>query len=342
MKSLFCIAAVAAAQLLIPAHAEVCGKLIAYGTIPLTQIDGAASEFVPVEIAGVPKLMLLDTGSGVTTLSKKTAAELHLESNRSTELEVYDVTGAKANQFVTASLEIGNLRGGNLKFMLGTPYLGDFGDPRVVGLLGADILRNFDLSIDFGAHTFTLVSQDHCDGQVVYWPERPIAVIPFKLDNGAAIIFPVALDGHEIKAQLDTGASTTTLERGKAERSFDLVLGSADTPVVGDPNSSPALTTWKHRFKSLSLAGIEVSNPEIHIIPDKISEKINTWSTGSMLDNRSNSVELPRMLLGMDVLKHLHIYIAYREKNLYITPASQPAAGSPPPPAAANGAPPAK
>jgi hypothetical protein len=39
------------------------------------------------------------------------------------------------------------------------------------------------------------------------------------------------------------------------------------------------------------------------------------------------------MLIGMDILSHLHLYIAYKERKLYITPASTPtgvpATGSP-------------
>ena len=293
---------------------------------------------MPVEIAGVPKLMMRDTGAYATTLSAKAADELKLESSRSTDLEAFDVTGAKANRSVRASLKIGNLKGDNMFFMLGTQYLDDFGDPRVAGLLGASILAGYDLSIDFGARTLTLLSPNHCEGKVVYWPERPVAMIPFKLQNRNEIILTVTLDGKEVVAQLDTGASSSTLEKKKAARLFDIVPGSADTPVAGNLNGAEGVTTWKHRFKSLSLAGIEVANPEIKIIPDKISEKVNTWSTGSLLDARANGNrdEAP-MLLGMNVLKDLHIYIAYKEKKLYITSSGKPAvAATPAAPVKAN------
>jgi hypothetical protein len=32
------------------------------------------------------------------------------------------------------------------------------------------------------------------------------------------------------------------------------------------------------------------------------------------------------MLIGMNILRHLHIYIAYKEHKLYITPAGTPTA----------------
>jgi len=323
MKIRLCLAA--AALLLLPARAEDCGPLMIVSTVPLTHLEGHASEFVPVEIAGTPKLMMLDTGAAFTLMSTAVADELHLESRPAT-VKLYDVTGAKTDRFVSTKFKIGTLQGDGIQLMLSPTSLSDFGDPRVVGLLGASILSHYDVSIDFGAHTLALLSPNHCDGRVVYWPERPVAIVPFKLQYGSQIILNVTVDGKEVVAQLDTGASGSTLERKKAERSFDIVPGSADTPAVGNLNGAEGLTMWKHRFKSLSLAGIEVANPEIHIIPDKISNKVNTWSTGSLLDQKANSVEEPPMLLGMNVLKDLHIYIAYKEKKLYITPSGKPAA----------------
>jgi len=336
-NSRFCLAAVAAALFLLPAQAENCAPLAIYTTIPLTHIDGYASEFVPVEIAGVPKLLLLDTGAFFSTITSATVDELHLRP-RDASIYIFDVTGAKASRYVSTTFKFGTLQGDGIQFMLSPSSIDDFGDPRVAGLLGASILAGYDLSIDFGAHTLTLLSPNHCDGKVVYWPERPVAMIPFKLQNRNEIILTVTLDGKEVVAQLDTGASSSTLEKKKAARLFDIVPGSADTPVAGNLNGAEGVTTWKHRFKSLSLAGIEVANPEIKIIPDKISEKVNTWSTGSLLDARANGNrdEAP-MLLGMNVLKDLHIYIAYKEKKLYITSSGKPAvAATPAAPVKAN------
>jgi len=322
MKYRLYFAAVVVAQMFISAHAEDCGKLISYGAVPMVHIEGEASEFVPVEINGVPKLMLLDTGAAATIISHNAAAEMKLSVGRGDSGGVYDVTGARTLEFTKASLKIGNLKG-DVTFMLGTSYFDSFGDQRMAGLLGADILNKFDVSLDYGAHTFTMFNQNHCDGQVVYWPERPVAIIPFKLRGGVQIIFPVTLDGHEFQAQLDTGASNTTLEKSRAEGKFGLVMGSADTPSLGEPGGLPM---WRHRFQTLSLSGLLVNNPELDIIPDKMGEGMNDWSTGDMLDRKAHSIEEPPMLLGMNVLKHLHIYIAYREKNLYITPAAEPAA----------------
>ena len=319
------MATAAAALLILPTQAEDCGPLTILSTIPLTHIDGLASDFVPVEIAGVPKLLVLDTGASFNVISNATVNELHLNTTPAT-IKLVDATGGVTDRLVSTKFKIGTMQGNDIQFMVSPSSQDDFGDSRVVGLLGASILSHYDVSIDFGAHTLALLNPNHCEGKVLYWPERPVAVIPFKFKNASQIILHVTLDGKDVVAQLDTGASGSTLERKKAERSFDVVVGSTDTPAVGNLNGAEGLTMWTHRFKSLSLAGLEVANPEFYIIPDKISEKLNSYATGSLLDQKANSTEEPLMLLGMNVLKQLRVYIAYKEKKLYISPASKPAA----------------
>ena len=46
---------------------------------------------------------------------------------------------------------------------------------------------------------------------------------------------------------------------------------------------------------------------------------------GSLIKER-DPVSEANILLGMNILRHLHIYIAYQEHKLYITPAGKPAA----------------
>ena len=321
-------AAFAAAWLCSSAQAEDCKPLTSYGTIPLTEIEGEASEFVPVEIAGTKKLMMLDTGAWYTTMSRATADELHLDAH-SVNARVVDVTGGGTSRAVTATLKIGNIQIPDTEFMLNTAAF-DLNNPRVAGLLGGNIYQAFDVSIDFGAHTLALLSQDHCEGKVVYWPERPVAMVPIEIQSGDEIVLHVVLDGQDVKAILDTGAEQSALDEAAAKTLFGIQPGSADTPATGNLNDQKGLTMWTHHFKSLSLAGIAVTNPQVDIIPD--NRKVSL--TGSSLSWQVSNINEP-MLLGMNVLRHLHLYIAYKEKKLYITPASNvPAASASPAPAA--------
>jgi hypothetical protein len=46
---------------------------------------------------------------------------------------------------------------------------------------------------------------------------------------------------------------------------------------------------------------------------------------GTRFKDSDTEESFPDLLIGMDVLHHLHLYIAYKEQKLYITPASEAA-----------------
>lgn len=239
MKSILW-AAMAVLAVVFAAQAEDCGKLISYGTIPLIQIPGDQREYVPVEIAGVPRLMLLDTGASRTTMTAAAAKELHLSVVR-TDAPYYDLAGEKAGFLTHAPMKLGTLHGDDVAFWVNPAQPNHFHDPRIAGQLGYDLLKHFDVALDFGAGTLTLFYPFHCDGRVVYWPERPVIAIPWHLKkvpirvkDRTLFVFPITIDGSETMAMLNTGADVSTMEKSKAQGKFDLELGSPDAPALAD------------------------------------------------------------------------------------------------------------
>lgn len=314
------LAAIAAVAVTMPSSADQCATLTLLTSVQLQPaIDGNA-ELVPVELGGVPKLMVLDTGAELSLLSTAVVKELGLETRR-VNVRSYALTGNYSDRYTTTSLTIGRLKGDRVQFMtMPSDFVSDYGKD-VVGLLGADILGHYDVSVDFGTHKLDLLDQNHCEGKVVYWPARPVAVVSFKRIGTAQIVIPVTLDGHEMQAYVDTGSAGSTIRQPRAELSFGIKVGSADTPQIGDLNNDKNVPVWRHVFKSLTLEGVSVSNPEIDVIPDRLSEHLTLGAeTGTRFDTRDDELQ-PDILLGMNVLKHLHVYIAYQEKKLYITPA---------------------
>jgi hypothetical protein len=234
-----------------------------------------------------------------------------------------------SNQFVHTSLTLGTLSASDMVFMLapgGSP-ISDNAD--VAGILGPDILQHYDVDIDFGSGKLNLMSQDHCEGKVLYWKADAVAVVPMRLMNSGHIQMPVMLDGQQVMAVLDTGAYNTTLTLPVAQATFGLKPGSADTPLTGQLPDRPVAATYHHVFKSLGFEGIAVNNPDIDIIPDflkQVTTENATPETGSHLIAPKANETAESMLLGMDVLRHFHIYIAYKENKVYITPTSTPPA----------------
>jgi hypothetical protein len=87
-----------------------------------------------------------------------------------------------------------------------------------------------------------------------------------------------------------------------------------------------------HVFQKLGFEGLEVGNPHIVILPDKVGSKDanNDFVTGSRV-HRVDDVDPngPVMLIGMNILTKLHLYVAFGERKIYITPATPPAHAPP-------------
>lgn len=232
-----------------------------------------------------------------------------------------------------AAFTMGNLHSDGMDFMVlpdGKGFSSDVAN--IGGILSPNLLVSYDLELDFAGKKVNLLSQKHCEGKVVHWPADTVAVVPIEISRDNHIQVPVELDGHRFTAMLDTGASHTTLNVETAKRDFSLTLGSPETPVTGHLMSETGPDTWSHRFESLSLEGIAIAHPNISLIPDlmhnKMTDPADTVSNDTRIRDTRRDTGLPDMILGMDVLHRLHVYVAYKENKLYVTPAapSAPAA----------------
>ena len=285
--------------------------------------------YVPVAIEGKEKLMLLDTGGGFSEITSQVADELGLQRRKLgfILIDLSDETSDEAAD--VSSFSIGQLNTKSIEFVV-APEKKLFGDDdRFAGIIGPNILKLYDVDIDFGAPKLALLSPDHCEGKVVYWPASAVAVVPFRLLKNGHIVMTVHLEGKNVTAMLDTGAAGTTLTIPVAESDFGLKLGSQEAPPVGQMHDRPGAEVYAHKFKSLDFNGIAVSNLDVEIIPDFLKDKYGKGpEIGTRLREPSDIAEFPDMLIGMNVLRHLHVYIAYKEQKLYITPAGLPSPSS--------------
>jgi predicted aspartyl protease len=283
-----------------------CRPLKLINSIKMTTTEDRSRFFVPVTINGTPKKLLLDTGGAITQISKSTVQELNLGDTFS-KLASRDLGGNLSDRAVrVATFDLGNQRGENLKFQIAPfPSLPD----EAAGILSTDLFLQYDIDLDFGAERLNYFSQDHCDGRVAYWPERPLAVLPVDLSNGHLNI-DVTLDGKDFHAALDTGAPITTAGAFDIASAFKFERGSPELPIVGQDKENPHINLYGHNFERLSIGDITVLHPQIQLA----TSVSNPHRIGP-------EPSLGRIIIGMNVLKQLHIYIAYGEKKLYITPA---------------------
>jgi len=255
-------------------------------------------------IGDKPIKMLVDTGGFLTCFNEAKATELGLK------VEIYPASGIVMygglglRRFVNlADFRIGRMRAPRLAYpLLPAGRLPDGVD----GLLAPDFLASFDVEFDFAGRKVSLFSKDHC-GKVTYWTDAPVTPIRLIRDEDQVHIATyVKLDGEEIKAEIDTGSSKTLMSLESARSIFD--LDRDDPRLTEDHTFNDLEGTKRFPFKQMAFGNVQVNNPEIVLVPDHSSRM---------------GPNPPKLILGLSVLRNLHMYIAYREKNLYVTDANE-------------------
>lgn len=264
-----------------------------------------AAVVVENAIGETPVHMLVDTGGYVTSLTEEAAAKLGLRAVAYPESGLIMYGGISLRRYVTVSdYRIGRLKAGSLSYPL---LPAGFFPPTVDGILAPDFLARFDLDFDFAGGKFNMFSRDHCEGRVGYWTNQTLEPIPIvRDDDGVHIYTYIDLDGKRIKAMIDTGSTSTVMSMEDARYIFGLSKDDPQLKPVDGPNGIAKAA--RYPFKKMKFGTVEVNNPNIILVSDR----------DARMGSRSESV-----ILGMSVLRHLHMYIAYGEKNMYVTAASE-------------------
>jgi hypothetical protein len=320
-KTLFFITVSLLSAVALPAMAQDCKPLDVQIAVDLRMERGVPT--IPVMIGDASKKLVLNTGGAFSVLSQPAIKEMKLNTLQA-RVRLFDNAGQQSDRYVILpSLKIGSGHSESIKFMV-RPAPGPMNqnDADLAGALGPDILQNFDVDMDFGARKLQLISPDHCDGKVLYWTAPVVAIVPMRLTaEGKAVVF-VNLDGKRLEAVLNTGQGPTVLNLDVAEDRFKVDVKAPDVKQVGQVGQNASAKIYRRQFQSLTFEGVTIENPEINMVPDQLKTRMlnkNRPQTGSLTRGDEASSRLPDLILGMQTLRNLHVYIAYKEKKVYIT-----------------------
>jgi predicted aspartyl protease len=269
---------------------------------PLTQLaslkfdtmpDGRIA--IPVTVEDHPLSFMVDTGGITPTINWEQAKNFGL-AVKQTSRRLVGVAGSSMNAYVILnSFSVGGLHGKGLPM-----YIEERGLHGADGTFAPDMLKGYDVDIDFAHGTFNLFSQDHCPGKVVYWTKTGYVVVRMDLARNGHVRVPVTIDGKKIMATLDTGAVMSLIGM-KAAADLGIEKNTPGLKLIGDANGYQAYT---YPFHWLDFGGVSVANPHIAITTDNFTKGLGS-----------------DLILGVGVLRQLHLYIAYDEEKLYITAA---------------------
>jgi hypothetical protein len=142
--------------------------------------------------------------------------------------------------------------------------------------------------------------------------------LSFDKSYAGRIVVPVTLDGHSLKALLDTGASESFIEDKRASGLFELRPDSPGVEPAGTAYGvdGKPLSLYRHRFETLELDELKFPHPQITFYSGKSEGNDICVGVGCEEDATTD------LILGMRQLRLLHLYIAYRERAVYATTAN--------------------
>lgn len=255
---------------------------------------------IPVKVEDRDLYFVLDTGGFINTISQNIVDEMKLQPLPAAA-KVYGVGQTMDSYVIFKSFSIGPMNGSDMHF-----YVEPVTVPGIAGALGPDTMRNFDVDFDFAGGKFGIFSSDHCPGRVVYWTkDPPIAALPMEVDRNGHVRMTVKLDGKDLTAVLDTGSDTSIMSMAAAKQYLGI-----DEKKTGLRKRTVTINGARHKtyaypFQSLNIADVAINNPSVLILEDADMNHMGT-----------------DLILGMNALRQLHIYIAYQEGKLYLTPAA--------------------
>ena len=320
-------------------------------TAPLQPVSGSDLVTVPVVINGSARQFLLDIGlKRPTQVSPELMAQLSLpEDYKQTELlqfgpnasfnapyqgiqvPVYDARnggGADAeNSHVrVSSFGVGNATGHHLEMTV--TKKGEIGRSAPYdGFLSGDILRNYDVELDFAGKQMTWLTPTSCadPNQVVFWAHREVAILPVGLAKDGRLQMQAQIQGHVINAEIDTSSPRTIMRRDIA----DLYVGLKDKDLepLGDLKDGMHMQIYVHTFPQLIFAGGNVTALNVPVLIQNYSMRtaidrdVNTHLRGYIGGSLEQTDRIPDLSIGMDVLQHLHMYVVPGQGRVYVTAA---------------------
>lgn len=308
-RILLCAAlALAAGQ----AHAEDC-QLKQYASLDLIADDNRV--LVPVTLGGQPGgYFELDFSAPVSGIADAASDALHLKRSFVKSNVHINIDGADVREQVFAPTQLGAVKG---DIVMGVIPGFHRDDARIVGVLGTDLLGKFDVDLDIAHQKLNLFSPDHCKGQVVYWTHTAaVAAVPLVTKGLETFAIPMQLDGKDIEATFSASAKPLLNSR----------IAHDTYGIDTTPDADGIIP--RHKFKTLAVDGLAITNPEFAIYKDDSGGCNGGYRTvpPALGSNNGTHLEqcfgLPDLMIGIPELKRLHVYIAFREHMVYITAAN--------------------
>ena len=245
---------------------------------------------------------IIDTGAEALILNKK-----YFFGNNNNRAYAVDLSGAKVDiaesqvQFgweidksVKKYAVITDLS--RLEQILGGP---------VMGYIGYEVLRDYEVFFDFGIRQISLIN---IDKQGNYTDKRPAHISPIdslRLHNNSCKPYLIAnVGGRKLRFSIDTGAGRSLIRKGILRKIKDHLEWQKEVFTAG-------FNGEVYESKSLIISNMDISQTNWNSIEVIVAEK---WQS---IDSPRNELD---GVLGYDFIKQRNMGINFIKKQVYFTP----------------------
>ncbi len=223
---------------------------------------------------GKPVTLLLDTGANSTILTPSAAQRIggqppHIEFQR-------QMGGVGGGVLGTNEVELRDFSIGGVAIPWRRVLVASINIASSVGaldgVLGTDVLSDFDVDLDLPHHRMVFYTKQSCPNAVPAWTD-PYARIVASRSISDHLFFPVQLDGRRIDAFFDTGSQLSVLSLGAA-----LALGVTRADLARDRSmitlgaAAERLSSHLHRFSQLQIGDQVIHRPEFVVTDVKLND----------------------------------------------------------------------
>ncbi len=261
---------------------------------------GPELPLVFVSAGGRGATLILDTGAERTILSLPAVKRLGLQPYHAYQRTMRGIGGTIASDTVDVSLTASGVPLPNHGILVGSlslPALGEVEPPD--GLLGADILSNFELDLDLPNGLLHLYEKPSCEMDSPEWGQ-PYATIEANRSLHDHLFFPVILDGTRLAAIIDSGTHDSLIDERAAKKA-----GLNDNNLKKDPTNmlrgldAGTVPSRIHYFASLGV-GDEIL----------IRQRLGVTALGL------NDADV---ILGVEYLRKHRVWFSYAAHQIFVS-----------------------
>lgn len=266
--------------------------------LPITVIEGVP--VVRLSVSNKEVVMVLDTGAESTILSTDAADRLQLPRSMVYPRRVRGLDGGVVGGAVELpGLAAGGVRVPNFGALVGSINLSSLGGMVPDGLLGADILSDFEVDLDLAHARVRLYNRSACTIAPVDWG-RPYTLIEANRSVHDRLFFWATLDGKKVATIIDTGAQRSVIDtRSAAAVDADPQgLGREPAKTVRGVGSGTGVQALSYHFGQLVVGDEMVSNPTLLVTP--------------------LALEDADLILGVDYLRTRRLWLSYRTHRIFL------------------------